>query len=331
MKICPYCHLENPDQAKHCLACGKKLIDEKPKRFGIFKKKEKQEEQTNPQKPVAQEEVSSPAQSASDYETNGSTPLKNNVEEDQFLEGKTKEKGSVLDRLLSADQPEKRVEYTPLSDRLQPDISSVDMEAERRRRQEQLERQQKAQREAQMAMMPNSPKNDKQKMLLTGVICLLSCLVIVLGVIVMTQSARDHANRPHTPTDSSSIKRYFDDSYTDDWKSTQTDTNTFEEVEDTEWAMSDDSGEFIEDILSEEDTAGTSTGHGDLYITNYVMKVRQKPSLDAESIGSLEAQEEVEIVDTRTDSNGTIWGALANDEGWVCIQDSEQTYLTEME
>ena len=323
MKICPYCHLENPDEAKHCLACGKKLTDEKPNWFGLRKRKAKSEGE------VAQanlEETSTP----NTQPTPESVQTEPNRNEDHAFENQEKEQESksILDRLLHADQPTEQVEYTPLSSRLQPDISSVDLEEERRRRQEQLERQQKAQREAQEAMQPESPKNDKQKMLLTAVICLLSCLVLVLALIVATQGSRDRNNRWDSPTSTSSIKRYFDDSYTDDWKSTQTETNSFEEIEDTQWVDDEESGQFIEDILSEE---GPQTSASNVYVTHYVMKVRQQPSLDAESISSLDAQEQVEIVSTKTDGNGAIWGLLAHDEGWVCIQDNQQTYLSSIE
>lgn len=313
MKICPYCHLENPDDAKHCLACGKKLTDEKPKWFGL--KKRKSEQAPGEKSP---EETSMPSQA------------EQNPKEDNVFEktDKNKEPKSILDRLLQSDQPDQQVEYTPLSSRLQPDISSVDLETEKRRRQEQLERQQKAQREAQEAMQPNSPKNDKQKILLTAVICLLSCLVLILALIVATQGSRDHGDRGSTPTSTSSIKRYFDDSYTDDWKSTQTETNSFEEIEPSETYSDADSGEFIEDILSEQNS---QTSSYDLYVTNYVMKIREKPNLDAQSIGSLDAQEQVEIAATRTDDNGAVWGLLARDEGWVCIQDQDQVYLSSME
>ena len=323
MKICPYCHLENPDEAKHCLACGKKLTDEKPNWFGLRKRKTKTDG-----KAVQEnlEETSTPNPQL----TPESVQAEPNRNEDHAFENKEKEQESksILDRLLHADQPTEQVEYTPLSSRLQPDISSVDLEEERRRRQEQLERQQKAQREAQEAMQPESPKNDKQKMLLTAVICLLSCLVLVLALIVATQGSRDRNNRWDSPTSTSSIKRYFDDSYTDDWKSTQTETNSFEEIEDTQWVDDEESGQFIEDILSEE---GPQTSASNLYVTHYVMKVRQQPSLDAESISSLDAQEQVEIVSTKTDGNGAIWGLLAHDEGWVCIQDNQQTYLSSIE
>lgn len=320
MKICPYCHLENPDEAKHCLACGKKLTDEKPKWFGLRKEKTKQE----PPKAngdINQEEMSAPIE-----QDTKATVQEEPKQDTSDKKAKEKEAKSILDRLLQADKPDEQVEYTPLSSRLQPDISSVDLEEERRIRQEQRERQQKAQREAQEAMQPNNPKNDKQKMLLTAVICLLSCLVLVLALIVATQGSRNQGDRSHSSTTTSSIKRYFDDSYDDDWKSTQTQTNSFEEIESSKWAEDGDSGEFIEDILSED-----ASQSSDLYITNYVMKVRQQPSLDAESIGSLDAQEQVEIVSTKTDADGSIWGSLAHDEGWVCIQDSQQTYLSKTE
>lgn len=164
MKICPYCHLENPDEAKHCLACGKKLTDEKPNWFGLRKRKAKTDGKAAQ---ANQEETSTP----NPQPTPESVQDESNRNEDHAFENKEKEQESksILDRLLHADQPTEQVEYTPLSSRLQPDISSVDLEEERRRRQEQLERQQKAKREAQEAMQPESPKNDKQKMLLTGV------------------------------------------------------------------------------------------------------------------------------------------------------------------
>lgn len=354
MKECPYCHLENPDQAKYCLACGRKLTDEKPRLLRVFKNKIRPEEKsdekqlTNPetetpkdpeqhtveetgvQDSAALKEETAPAQN-DDFNPE---PAKTPDPDAEFFEkelAKEKESKNLLGRLFAGDHVDSQAEYQPLSSRFQPDISSVDLETEERRRKEEQERREKQEQEARMSMMPGAQRNDKQKMILMTVICLLSCLVVILGLIVMTQSARNSSSRPHTPTSTSSMKRYFDDDYTDDWKESSSNATTFEEITDEEgWDLDDedydDSGEFIEDIISDDDPE-PGYGYGDVYQTQFVMKVRSQPSLDAGTVGSLSAGEKVEIDETRTDDNGATWGHLADQSGWVCIRDRQQTYL----
>lgn len=82
---------------------------------------------------------------------------------------------------------------------------------------------------------------------------------------------------------------------------------------------------LLEDEPEEE--SSSSSARGTDYQTLFVMKVREEPSLDAEQTDRIAQGQTVVIDQTKTDSDGSLWGHLANDKGWVCIHDSEQDYL----
>lgn len=66
---------------------------------------------------------------------------------------------------------------------------------------------------------------------------------------------------------------------------------------------------------------------GEVYQTEYNMKVRNAPDYEAEQLGRRAKGQSVRIVQTQSGSNSSIWGQLA-DGGWICLQDADLVYCS---
>lgn len=62
------------------------------------------------------------------------------------------------------------------------------------------------------------------------------------------------------------------------------------------------------------------------YVAQYIMKIREKPDLNAKQTGRIEEKQIVRILETKENSDHSIWGKLTSGD-WVCIQDQTNTYF----
>lgn len=175
----------------------------------------------------------------------------------------------------------------------------------------------------------NSPKPA-----VIAVVLILSALVLLLGTIVVLQminqsgSKEPTFNPPKIDTLEESKVTYFDSSYNDDWKNSRPSDEGEQEFED----LSSPSSQQETNPVSQENSASQEFDSSDLeesqtYRAQYVMKVRSKPSMDADQVGRLAENEEVKIDEVSKQNDGSTWGRISGTSHWVCLNDSEMTYM----
>lgn len=293
MKTCPHCKVTNPDEAKFCNSCGQRL-NEKP------------------------DEVSP--------ESEEPTPMT----------------GMVPDIV---SPPVVKETWSEHRERVRQEKEA---EAARKAKQERAEEEARLKAElAKTAEQKEAEEVRHQKTELVTIVSILTVLVLVLGGIIVYQNFFAANTAPSTPvanasrnartTEETSTRNYFDDSDLDDWRASRNQTSTaksnegeqeFEEVIPEGSQENTDSQAFEESAPTPSNPIRPDSSDTQKYQADFLMKIRNNPSLNAQQVGTIKEGESVEIDQTRTDEAGSLWGRIAGTGNWVCIQDDDQTYLT---
>lgn len=180
----------------------------------------------------------------------------------------------------------------------------------------------------------SDPDDNSPKPAVIAVVLILSALVLLLGTIVVLQminqsgSKEPTFNPPKIDSMEESKVTYFDSSYNDDWKNSRPSDEGEQEFED----LSSPSSEQAANSASQETSSSQEFDSSDLeesqtYRAQYVMKVRGEPSMDADQVGRLAENEEVKIDEVSKQNDGSTWGRISGTSHWVCLSDSETTYM----
>lgn len=295
MKTCPHCKSVNPDEAKFCNSCGQRLNEK-------------------PDEAIDQEE---PAGYSSMVPDIVSPPV-------------VKETWQEHRERIRQEKEE---------------------EAARKAEQERLEEEERLKAElAKSAEQKEAEEARHQKTELVTIVSILTALVVVLGGVIIYQNFFAAPKPSQTPakfqpsgrtTEETQPRNYFDDSDLDDWRASRnkstspapgsTGEQDFEEVTPEDGSAQDQDGNFQDSAApTPSNPVRNNTDNTDVqtYQANFVMKLRSNPSLSASQVGSIAQGEQVEIDQTRTDDDGSLWGQIAGSDHWVCIRDDTETYLT---
>lgn len=329
MKICSHCKKENADDARFCAYCASPF-EEEPAVSADQKDAASEDVKTDTRKEPAISQAESSKSEIDSMQPESSTAASPSTPNDQgmkigFIQPKVIQSPGWEEKKQSVQTGSEQTSSRTGSDR-PPRFNPERMPSQ-----------------SSLPPAPEKPDKEQNRPLILAVAVLAAAALILAGVLVYqniylpshTNSAGDGMQSMEEVSD---WDFYDEDESESESASSQRKPIHFSssdsEVQRQKERLS--SVNFFEDDSEEDDPTSESSQvnekeEGTAYVSQYVMKVRDEPSLEGGQIDRIAENQTVYIDRTKTASDDSLWGHLSNGKGWVCIQDSEQEYLTKKE